>query len=295
MNSVAQRVYGSLRAHTPRPLRRPLSLAMEQIGGWTSFARLLPSFLIVGGQRCGTNSLYEYLVRHPCIGRALPTQEIHFFDLNFCRGLEWYRGHFPLRIRHPLSDPSSRLITGESSPYYMFHPLAPLRIAQLLPNVKIVALLRNPVDRAYSAYQYKRAQGIETLPFDEAIDKEKERLSGEVERMKQEPTYLSFNHRHFSYLARGLYIDQLENLFSLFPSDNILVLVSEKLFVDPAAAYSTALQFVGLPPLSLPSYPKHNSGRYSNLDPKVRRQLTDYFEKSNERLYRFLNTDFRWE
>jgi hypothetical protein len=258
--------------------------------------RLLPSFIIVGGQRCGTNSLYEYLVKHPNVGRALPSQEVHFFDLNFHKGFGWYRGHFPLRVRPGLSQGSEHpLISGECSPYYMFHPLAPQRIAEALPGIKLFVLLRNPVDRAYSHYQHERARGFETLSFDEAIDREAERLSGEVSRMQKDPDFHSRNHHRFSYLARGMYAEQLERLLTLFPRESILVLSSEKLFADPAAARERSLRFLGLPPHHLTSYPHYNPGRYSNMDLQTRNRLMDHFADSNQRLYQLLDTDLGWE
>lgn len=257
--------------------------------------RLLPSFIIMGGQRCGTNSLYEYIVKHPDVGRALPNQEVHFFDLNFHKGFGWYQGHFPLRSRTWLN-PRSRtpLITGECSPYYMFHPFAPQRIAAALPAVKLFVLLRNPVDRAYSHYQHERSRGFESLSFEEAIEREPERLSGEVRRMQSDPGFHSFNHHRFSYVARGMYADQVERLFSLFPRENVLVLISERLFADPASTRQEALRFLGLPADQLASYPHYNPGRYSDMDPGIRMRLMKNFADSNERLYQLLGTDFRW-
>jgi hypothetical protein len=293
---IGQRTYSSLRSLVPRPLRRPLGNALEEFGTWTSAGRLMPSFIIVGGQRCGTNSLYEYVVGHPSVARALPEQEIHFFDLNFDRGEAWYRGHFPTRWRSKISERKlgTQLVTGECSPYYMFHPLAPQRIRQLLPGIKLLVLLRNPVDRAFSQYHHERARGFETLSFEEAIEQEPERLRGEEQKIRRDPIYHSFSHQHFSYTARGRYADQLETLFSLYPRENIMVLFSEQFFGDPAAALSKALRFLKLPPLLLERYTAYNSGRYADMAPGLRARLTEHFADTNERLYRMLDTDFRW-
>jgi Sulfotransferase domain len=250
----------------------------------------------MGGQRCGTNSLYEYLVKHPDVGRALPNQEVHYFDLNFSKGLEWYQGHFPLRVRvGPNRRSRPPLISGECSPYYMFHPLAPHRIAEVLPTVKLFVLLRNPVDRAYSHYQHERARGFETLSFEEAIEREPERLSGEVLKIESDPNFNSFNHQRFSYLARGMYTEQVERLFSLFPRERILILGSERLFADPAGVREDAIRFLGLPTHHLGTYPHYNPGRYTNMDPQMRHRLMEHFADSNERLYQLAGIDFRWE
>jgi hypothetical protein len=293
--NIGGRVYKLVRSRTPRPVRRPLARTVEEFSALTSFVRTLPSFIIVGGQRCGTNSLYEYLVAHPNVRRALPGQEIHFFDLNMDRGMSWYRGHFPIRVSFPRKGRSTPFITGECSPYYMFHPAAPHRIAEALPDVKLFVLLRNPVDRAFSHYQHERSRGFETLTFEEAIDREPERLQGEEQRLRPGTSHFSFIHQHFSYLARGRYADQLKMLFSLFPRQNIMVLFSEELFDDPAAAHSKALRFLELPAFCLREYPTHNPGSYGDMDPRLRLRLTELFAEENERLYRMLDTDFRWD
>jgi hypothetical protein len=296
LKSIGERTYRSLRSGLPLTLQRRFGSAFEVSRAYTSSIRLMPTFIIMGGQRCGTNSLYEYLVKHPRVGRALPSQEVHFFDLNFEKGFKWYRGHFPIRGKAGLNLGSwPPLMSGECSPYYMFHPLAPKRIAQALPGIKLFVLLRNPVDRAYSHYQHERARGFETLSFEEAIEREPERLEGEVQRMEQDPTFQSFNHQRFSYVTRGMYADQLENLLSRFPQESIHVVISEKLFAEPAAERDKALRFLGLPDHRLTSYPRYNPGRYSNIDPGIRERLRDRFADSNQRVYQLLGTDFRWE
>jgi Sulfotransferase domain len=187
------------------------------------------------------------------------------------------------------------LITGECSPYYMFYPLAPHRIAEALPTIKLFVLLRNPVDRAYSHYQHERSRGFEKLSFDEAVEREPERLSGEAVKIENDPNFHSFNHQRFSYLARGMYAKQVERLFSLFSRERILILGSERLFADPASVQEDALRFLGLPAHHLDAYPHYNPGRYSNMDPQMRHRLMEHFADSNERLYQLVGIDFRWE
>src|SRR5215471_396843 len=166
-----------------KPLvRNILHICSQTYRGMSSSMRVMPDFLIIGGQRCGTASLYYYLTeQHGIISAA--TKEVHFFDDFYTRGLDWYRAQFATVtykyyiesvLRHPF-------ITGEASPYYIFHPHAPRRIAQVLPHVKIIALLRNPIDRAYSQHWLEVKGKYETLPFEEAIKREPERIAGEHE------------------------------------------------------------------------------------------------------------------
>jgi hypothetical protein len=169
----------------------------------------IPRFIIIGAQRCGTTSLYSYLIGHPYVASALQ-KEIHFFDLNFKKGVSWYRTQFP-----QLGEQG--FITGEGSPYYIFHPHVPKRIFDTVPRAKLILLLRNPVDRAYSHYHHEVKLGVEPLSFEDAIDREEERLHGQGEKIIADESYYSFNHQHYSYLCRGVYAYQLTvwNSFSL--------------------------------------------------------------------------------
>lgn len=197
----------------------------------TSGMRMLPDYLIVGAQRCGTTSLHRHLLQHPCVGRTLlGLKGMHYFSTNYRRGWRWYRTHFPTNAyREWVKRKSGHdLIVGEGSPYYIFHPLAAERIAERLPGVKLLVMLRDPVERAYSHYQHMLLEGLEGVAtFEEAIEREPDRLAGEVEKILADPAYNSFHHQHHSYLARGIYVDQLRPFCSLFPEDQVLVLRSE--------------------------------------------------------------------
>jgi hypothetical protein len=292
---MGQRTYSSLKSLTPRSLKGAIGTAVEEMGAVTSSLRILPSFIVVGGQRCGTNSLYEYIAAHPLVGRALPLPEVHFFDVSFHRGVGWYRGHFPVKYRPSWRKGSAgQRITGESSPYYMFHPLAIQRIAECLPKVKLIVLLRNPVDRAYSHFNHERARGHEPYSFQEAIAREKDRLQGEEEKILADHSYRSFNHQHFSYLSRGVYVDQLERILAYHSGERILVLSSEELFTEPRQTHLRTLEFLGLPVLPLARYPQLNPGTYTGLNPTLRRRLSEHFGEENERLYRLLGRDLGW-
>jgi hypothetical protein len=292
---VGQRTYSSLKSLTPRSLKGAVGTAVEEMGAVTSSLRMLPSFIVVGGQRCGTNSLYEYVAAHPLVGRALPIPEVHFFDVSFHRGMDWYQGHFPLKFRPSRrKGASGHRITGESSPYYMFHPLAIQRIAECLPTIKLIVLLRNPVNRAYSHYNHERARGHEPYSFEDAIAREDDRLQGEEEKILDDPSYRSFNHQHYSYLARGNYVAQLERIFAHHPKGRVLVLSSEELFTEPRQTHLRTQEFLGLPVLPLEGYPRLNPGTYKGLDSALRRRLSEHFADSTERLYRLLGRDLGW-
>jgi hypothetical protein len=256
----------------------------------TRISRALPDFLIIGVQKGGTTSLFDYLSHHPNVLPAF-RKEINYFDFNYPWGLNWYQANFPLRRRLV----SRQAITGEASPNYIFHPISPALIARTLPGIKLIVLLRNPVDRAYSQYHHMLRSKREVLSFDEAVAKEAERLRGEADRIAADLNYSEENYLTHSYLARGRYAEQISRLFDLFPRRNILILKSEDLFAAPAQVYHQTLAFLGLPEVDLPVYAVGNEGYYPAMDPGTRQKLTTYFKPYNEELYRLLDRDFGWK
>jgi len=249
----------------------------------------LPDFIIIGSQKCGTTFLYDELAKHPRVAPAI-TKEIHFFDFNFQRGIDWYRACFA-RPRRP--EHGQARISGEASPYYIFHPLVARRIAEVAPQAKLIALLRNPVNRAYSHYQHEVRLGFERLPFDQALEREQERLRGEAERMQADPSYQSFTHAHYGYLTRGIYVDQLKRWRDLFPDSQLLILRSEDLYRDTPEMIGRVLEFLGLPDGGAREYRKKTSA-YPKMDAATRSRLIRFFEPHNQRLADYLGTDFAW-
>ena len=262
----------------------------------TSWLRLTPDFLIIGAQRCGTTSLYNYLTAHPRIAPAI-TKEVHYFDLFFARGIAWYRAHFPsiISMHRGALTPRQGLITGEASPYYIFHPLVPERVAGAIPRVKLLVLLRNPVDRAYSHYHHEVRMGVETLSFEDALRREAEELNDETGRIDPSQGGYSFSHQHYSYLARGIYSDQLEAWTRHFPKEQLLTLGTEDFNNDPAAILRRGLNFLELPYLAPEKFEKYNFGDNPKMDPSTRKRLVAYFRPHNKRLQELLGTKFGWD
>jgi hypothetical protein len=267
----------------PMPVRVVLRNAVWTYGRATSKLRPLPDFLILGAQRAGTSALYSYLRRHPEIGGP-PWKEVNFFDIRYERGPSWYRGHFP--IRRP------RLV-GEASPSYLFHPYAPERVASLLPGARVIALVRNPVDRALSHYHHEVDLGREPLSFEEALAHEEERMRGEWERLA-DPSYFSHAWWNHTYFSRGLYAEQLERWFAALPPERVLVLVSEELFADPSGTYARVLDFLGAAPHELDSYPPVFSREYGEMRPETRRSLEERYAEPNRRLVELLGRGLDW-
>jgi hypothetical protein len=264
------------------------------------YTGVMPDFLIIGAQKCGTSSLYQYLTKHPLIEPAQDffdsSKEVRFFSRHYSKGIIWYRRHFPsyLYKKYFKKLYGQELITGEATPSYVFHPHAPRWIYNTIPNVKLIVLLRNPIDRAYSHYQHAFRIGKETLTFEAALDAESERLSGEREKMIKNENCRSFNYMYYSYLARGIYADQIEVFFNFFKENQILILNFETFFSSPNVYFKNILEFLQIPEWKPMEFKKHNVGRYQKLNPTIRKRLGTYFKEHNERLYELINQNYEW-
>jgi hypothetical protein len=279
----------------PQPLSPLVKRIIKAPRALTARIRVLPDFLVIGAQRSGTTSLQRYLIQHPCIAAAF-RKEVHFFDRNLRKDITWYREHFPSRIYkyYVTTILRRQFMTGEATASYLFYPHAPRLISETLPGIKLIALLRNPVDRAYSHYQHEVGLKYETLSFDDAINQEPQRLDGERERIVADKRYDSYNYDHYSYLSRGLYVDQLKDWMALFPKEQMLILRSEDFFAEPGRILQQVFQFLELPAWALPQYKPYNAREYTTMDAATRNRLSRYFEPHNRRLHDLLGRDFAW-
>ncbi len=287
----------TMRAHTI-----PHMGAMEKLyRGVTSPLRLLPDFLIIGTQRGGTTALYHYLKTHPCIA---PTSisDTRFFERKYSKGLRWYQAHFPALWEKAYAQQvrKSSLLTGEACSSYLFYPHSPRRIAQVLPHVKLIVLLRNPVDRAYSQYYHALELGYEKLSFEDALLGEEERIAQEREKILKDERHESHTYIHRSYLTRGIYVDQLQTWMSFFPREQFLILKSEEFYSNPIAIFKQVSTFLNLPEtepqLNKKEYKQYSHNTYfSTMNPVLRLRLSEYFKPHNARLYEYLGIDFGWD
>jgi len=258
----------------------------SSIGLWgklTSPLRLRPAFLIVGAQRAGTTTLYRLLEAHPAVARPTVNKGIAYFDIANDRGLRWYRGHFPLRWRARRRH-GPDVVTFESSGFYLFHPLAAGRIARELPDVKVVVMVREPVERAYSAHRHEMARGYETEPFGAALDLEPERIAGEAERIIADPTYQSFHLRHHAYLARSRYCEQIERFIDELGPERVHIVDADAFFEDPAAEFERLRSWLGLPAWQPEKVERWNARPRSPMPEELRARLEHYFEPYDARL-----------
>jgi Sulfotransferase domain len=279
----------------PRPLQQAVTRAYLVLGEATAGARLLPSFIMIGVQRCGTTSLFRTLAEHPQVRRATFRKGVNYFDLNYYRGMSWYQGHFPVaEIARRKTASYGGPVAFEASGYYVYHPFALERLARDLPGTKLVAMLRDPVERAFSAYKHEYARGFEHESFERALELEDGRLAGEIERMRENIRYESLPHRHHSYRHRGHYAEQLERTFALFPTEQVYVIDSEAYFDQPARQYRQLLAFLGLHAHEPTGFRKINARPSGPMPVQTRKMLEEYYAPHNERLARLLGRPLGW-
>jgi Sulfotransferase domain len=293
---VTVRLSDSLSTTLPRGIKRSARRAAQAIGRATGPLRLLPDYLVIGEARCGTTSFYKWLIRHPAVGPVL-TKEVQYFSDHYDRGLSWYRGHFPTNAYAKVVErrQGTSMVTGEASPYYLFHPHARDRILATVPDVKLIVILRDPVARAFSLWQQQRDLEMEALSFADAIEAEAGRLAGERERMLADPTYDSLDLKHHSYVARGDYASSLSRWFEVVPKERFMIVRAEDMFADPAGTMEQAHRFLGLPPRHDQAYPPLNAGSGTSIDPEVARRLRTHYDEPNRRLAHLVGRDFGWD
>lgn len=252
----------------------------------TASRRSLPDFVIIGAQRGGTTSLYRRLVEHPDVLRPLG-KELQFLTLHFSRGVRWYRANFPATGRGEQ--------TFEASPYYLFHPQAARRAAEVLSDAKFVVLLRDPAARAYSHYLHSRNLGFESLSFQDALAAEDDRLAEAGDRGLDTAVGLRL-HRNFSYVQRGMYLHQLQRWLSAVPSGALKVIKSEDLFQRPEETYRDLLEFLQLRNFVPEQFgrSKSSGGATKPMNLALRSRLREVFADDSEQVRRLLGWDSAW-
>jgi hypothetical protein len=286
----------SVRKMFPEPVRRSGRHAAVAAGRLTSRLRVEPTFLMVGAQRCGTTSLFRALMSHPNVMRPVMHKGVNYFDVSSDKGWDWYLGHFPLarNAKRRAAPGHESAAVFEASGYYMFHPHAPRRIAAALPGIKVVAMVRDPVERAYSAYKHESARGFESETFERALELEDSRVQPELERMLADESYQSSTYRHQAYRRRGQYAEQLAVFRDLLGADQIHVVESERFFVEPADEYARLLEFLGLPAIMPPSFDQFNARPGSPLSDELQSELRAHFAPHNAALSPFLGRSPTW-
>jgi hypothetical protein len=280
-----------------RRLKESVAGVLFSLRYLTADFRIFPNVLIVGGSKCGSTSLWTFLKEHPQV--IVTTTQVHldFFTFNYGKGTRWYKANFPTiftyiykRLRY------GKIAVIDFSPYYLFHPLAAHRAGQLLPEARLLFTLRDPIDRAFSAYQHSKRRGFEALSFAQAVKEERKRLLGEEAKILQNPSYHSFPHFRHSYIARGKYLRQLKSWEKIYGKSKMHIVLNEDTRPDVAQkTLDSVCSFLGIRTHMLVLPKLHNVGKYSErLSPIMRRKLSRYFSKENSLLSRYLGRRLNW-
>ncbi|MEV6595648.1 sulfotransferase domain-containing protein [Actinoplanes sp. NPDC051346] len=288
-----------IKSVAPRGAREQVRELLVRYGERTSDQRPLPDFLVIGTKRGGTTSLWRYLIQHPLVPQLFPawnTKTSHYFEENWSRGEAWYRSHFPTRRQRAALERKhgGPCKAGEAAPLYMFHPLVAGRVADLMPKARMIVLLRDPVERAFSHWKERRTEGVEPLDFAAALAAEESRTAGEAARLEAEPGYFSPAFDSYSYRARGRYLEHLEPWLERFDSSQLFIVASETLYRQPARTYARILDFIGLPAYELPAYDVYNDRPSKGMDASVRAELSAYYRPYNAALEERLGMTFDW-
>ena len=265
----------------------------RNIFGISGPLRVLPDFIIIGSMKCGTTSLYYDICEHPCASPAA-YDEIGFFDSNFHLGLNWYRSMFPTKRRiEDIRRKEGVAITGEDTPFYFWNPVAAKRIQKLLPNIKLITILRNPIDRAYSEYQDLVSSESNSPSFETFIENEINTRRKDSSLITEE-NFEIFNQKN-SYLLKGIYVDQLKIWAGLFPKEQIFTLSTENLNSEPITALESVFQYLNLPDYKIKNIQRQKQKKYVPMNSQTRKILIEFFKPHNERLFKFIGKKFDWD
>ena len=266
-------------------------------GRLASLLYTLPDFVILGSTKAGSSSLYSFISAHPHVVPA-SRKEVEYFSnpRNLMLGRLWYGRRFPSALyRYRLSKRSGfDVVSGEATPSYLFNTDVPGKMRRLLPDAKLIVIMRNPVDRAYSEYQMRIRERRESLSFEDAIKAEEKRVCREKENTDSDPEFL-FHRRKYSYLGKGRYADHLANWFEHYDRNRFLILITEEMGADRQGVLDRVFGFLGLEPFRVAGLDDRNVWNYERMNPDTRRMLVDYFRPHNERLYKLLGPGYAFD
>jgi|APSaa5957512535_1039671.scaffolds.fasta_scaffold87444_2 hypothetical protein len=250
--------------------------------------RVLPDFIIIGTMKSGTTSLYYDICEHPCVESA-SYDEIGYFDVNYHLGLNWYRSMFPTIIKkNKVIKKFGKFMTGEDTPFYFWNSKVVERIHKDLPNIKLIVILRNPIDRAYSEYQNGIRNGTENRIFEDVI-------KDEIKNIKNKTLTVELCSGINSILTRGIYHIQLKLWREKFETNQILVIQTEMFSKNPSNIMNDIFEFFDLPKYVIKKNRMDKLFKYPEMKKETRDVLIEFFDSYNEELFKMLGYRFDWE
>jgi hypothetical protein len=258
--------------------------------GITSQSRVLPDFLIIGAKRCGTTSLFTNLPKHPSIINS-HHDNMGFFNDNFHLGVNWYKSFFPTQAFMEKSKKKyGTSLSFDTTTTYMEHSSTAENVKKTKPDMKIIIMLRNPIDRAYSQYNRTiKIDGIKSRNFEDVVMTEIEKLSD------HKNTSFQILRDESNYIKKGLYYEQLKPWFELFPRKNIGIFSTEDFKNDSQKTYDKIFDFLELTEFIINDNEIMEKGNYSPMDKKTRNFLSNFYKSHNEKLFQLIEQKFEWD
>jgi len=268
-------------------------LLKRNIFALTGSIRVLPDFLVIGAKRCGTTSLFYHLPEHPCISKS-PHDNMGFFNDNFHLGVNWYKSFFPtIFTRNKIKSEFGNFLAFDVTTTYMEEESTANNVYQIKPNMKIIVILRNPVDRAYSQYHLNLREKAEKRSFEDAMEENMNELNKEsYERYEIKP---KFSVEENNYLKKGLYAQQLRHWLNIFPMESMLILSTEEFESNQQVIYNKIFEFLNISQFEVKNTEKMEKGSYPQMKSETRSLLLDYFRSYNKELFRLIDKKFDWE
>ena len=268
-------------------------LIQRHVFAITGFIRVIPDFLVIGAKRCGTTSLYQHLPEHPCISKS-PYDNMGFFNDNFHLGVNWYKSFFPTTFtRNKIKSKFGGFLAFDVTTKYMEEESTANNVYQTKPNMKIIIILRNPVDRAYSQYHLSVRQTAERRSFEDVVEENMNRLNKEShEHYEIKPR---FSAKEDNYLKKGLYALQLRYWLKIFPRENILIVSTEEFESNQQIIYNKIFEFLNISKFEVKNTKKMEKGNYLPMKSETRNLLLDYFRPHNHELFELINMEFDWD
>ena len=267
-------------------------LAKRHWYGVTNSIRVLPDFIVIGAAKSGTTSLYHYLAQHPCIASS-SYDELGYFDDNYHLGINWYKSFFPTKFtKNKIIKKYGKFLTYDVTPGYFQNPWCIKRMCKTLPDVKLILVLRNPVDRTYSHYQSSTKRGMKTkIPFRDLLDRD---LKTYEQIKNDDNEYLNFILN--SYIGPSIYVRLVKEWLRCFSLEQLLIFSTEELAKNPDEVFSRIFDFLNVKEQKINTKSRHNVEVYdTSLDSNLRQRLIDFFRPHNEELFNTINQRFDWD
>ena len=256
--------------------------------GITAAQRKLPDFLVIGGKRCGTTTLFEFLRQHQMIAEPV-IDHMGFFDDNYSIGINYYKSFFPIK-----TEETAKKLDYDVTTSYLTSPFVAERVAKEIPNVKIIVLLRNPTSRAWSDYNASQTKDASEEEFQTYIDDELQKLEASDFEEKVSKNDYNMSEPFSNFIKKGLYAVYLKKWLKLFPRKNFLFISTESFSNDENKVFKQIFDFLGLSNFEIHKLQRMSKGNYEKLNPKIKNKLDLFFAPHNDELFKLINEKYDW-